>query len=128
MDEKKLLEKLKKSTQYTEIPKKLEPDHIHSVLKDKTVKKQKSRSPVYKITALAAALLVIFVIAWQFQPIGDNPDKNVGSQSAEVAKDTADNTKETAAVYAQGDMAPIDNYDTLFEKLKENIIKNEQQP
>ena len=127
MDEKKLLDKIKKATEYTDIPEKLEPDHIPGLLKGKKTNKTPNPSPVFKIAALAAALLIIFVIAWQYQPVRNTADGDAkDSEALNSSVETTAPKEEAAEVYADGEIAPVDSYNTLYNRLKESFTMKEE--
>ena len=97
MDERNMLEKIRKSASHIDAPEALKPEQIEELVQGKEQKRK--RFPVYRMGAAAAILLLVFAAMWQAGPGGMiRLDKNE-KMTAEIPEETeaAEAAVETAA-------------------------------
>ena len=84
MDEKKMLERIKKSAEPIDVPESLKPEFMEDILKEKEQKRRKI--PLYRAGAAAAAALIALVALWQINHIGmqqeDRPQMEGSTEAA----------------------------------------------
>lgn len=132
MDEKKILDHIRRSADDIEVPDSLHPDQVKERLEFVEPKKGKSSS-LYRLGGLAAALLITFAALWQADRLGVFSPKN--SQNSSSAADSSETERQTPSSHqeqetegldgaAQG-LKPSSDYDTIYEILKENFSSEE---
>ncbi|MDY3918304.1 MAG: beta-propeller domain-containing protein [Candidatus Limivivens sp.] len=128
MDEKKWMEKIRDSAEGTEIPKSLEPEEMEKRLKK--TKQEKKRFPYYKVSGLAAALLLVVAAAWQVRGIQKDgtvdPETVLSGKTAAQTQEseTAAEPRESETAAESQEEAPFhsaESYDEIYERLKEQF-------
>lgn len=68
MDEKKMLEQIRKSAEHVDVPEALRPEQVEELIRGK--EQRKGRRPAYRICAAAAVVLLLCGAAWQVSRTG----------------------------------------------------------
>ena len=85
MDERKMLEEIRRSAGKIDAPESLRPEHVEDMVRGRQQKKKKL--PVYQIGGMAAAILLIFAAAWQAGNIGDQGEPERAAALTEAAQE-----------------------------------------
>lgn len=130
MDEKNLLDRIRKSADSLETPDSLHPDQIKKKL-ELAEPKKKPLSSFRKAAAAAAVLVLGFVSLWQTDRMGilspDDPTQNL----TEASKNGTGGKEETEAAAAQAEMeteaqpedsSSLSDYENLYLTLKEHFV------
>lgn len=152
MYEKDLLNRIKKSADSVEPPESLDPDHIKDRLEHYTPPLdagKKKKFPVYRLGAAAAVLLIALISVWTVNRIPNqsiseiasgssgNQDAGAGEGLTEAAtapengqeSSVDDNGNDTVIsepkTSPNGKVAPIQNYDVLYNTLVKNFSMQE---
>lgn len=123
MDEKKMLERIKKSAEPIDVPESLKPEFMEDILKEKEQKRRKI--PLYR--AAAAAALIALVALWQINHIGmqqeDRPQMEGSTEAAgyteaagleEYVKETGAPEKTDAAADGAGVIPHVSSEEELY--------------
>ncbi len=125
MDEKKMLERIKKSAEPIDVPESLKPEFMEDILKEKEQKRRKI--PLYRAGAAAAAALIALVALWQINHIGmqqeDRPQMEGSTEAAgyteaagleEYVKETGAPEKTDAAADGAGVIPHVSSEEELY--------------
>lgn len=125
MDEKKMLERIKKSAEPIDVPESLKPEFMEDILKEKEQKRRKI--PLYRVGAAAAAALIALVALWQINHIGmqqeDRPQMEGSTEAAgyteaagleEYVKETGAPEKTDAAADGAGVIPHVSSEEELY--------------
>ncbi len=125
MDEKKMLERIKKSAEPIDVPESLKPEFMEDILKEKEQKRRKI--PLYRAGAAAAAALIALVALWQINHIGmqqeDRPQMEGSTGAAgyteaagleEYVKETGAPEKTDAAADGAGVIPHVSSEEELY--------------
>ena len=125
MDEKKMLERIKKSAEPIDVPESLKPEFMEDILKEKEQKRRKI--PLYRVGAAAAAALIALVALWQINHIGmqqeDRPQMEGSTEAAgyteaagleEYVKETGALEKTDAAADGAGVIPHVSSEEELY--------------
>lgn len=140
MDEKDLLNRIKKSADSVQPPKSLNPDQIQDRLEHVTPPLdagKKKKFPIYRIGAAAAVILIALVCVWTINRIPSQPQNEMAAGSKESLTEAAElenslapsddiDTDNEAIITAphsspDGKVAPVRNYDVLYNTLAEHF-------
>ncbi|MEY8428261.1 beta-propeller domain-containing protein [Lachnospiraceae bacterium 46-15] len=130
MDEKKILEQIKKSAESMDVPDSLKPKCMEDILKEK--EQRRGKFPLYRMGAAAAAVLIVLVALWQMNHIGvqkeDRPQMEVSTEAAqdteaaglkEYAEETGAPEKTDAAADEQEVIPHVSSKEELYLALEE---------
>lgn len=97
MDERNMLEQIRRSASHIEAPESLKPEQIEELVQGKAQKSR--RLPIYRLGAAAAVLFLVFAVLWQTGPGGVIRLGGDQKMEAETSKHTegAELAAETAA-------------------------------
>lgn len=125
MDEKKMLERIKKSAEPIDVPESLKPEFMEDILKEKEQKRRKI--PLYRAGAAAAAALIALVALWQINHIGmqqeDRPQMEGSTEAAgyteaagleEYVKETGAPEKTDTAADGAGVIPHVSSEEELY--------------
>lgn len=140
MDEKDLLNRIKKSADSVQPPKSLNPDQIQDRLEHVTPPLdagKKKKFPIYRIGAAAAVILIALVCVWTINRIPSQPQNEMAAGSKESLTEAAElenslapsddiDTDNEAVITApqsspDGKVVPVRNYDVLYNTLAEHF-------
>ncbi len=147
MDEKDLLNRIKKSADSVQPPTSLNPDQIQDRLEHVTPPLdtgKKKKFPIYRIGAAAAVLLIALVCAWTVNRIPSQPQNEMAASNDEAgaksmnkslteaagepenSQTPSDDTGNDAVITApnsspDGKVVPVRNYDVLYNTLAEHF-------
>lgn len=147
MDEKDLLNRIKKSADSVQPPTSLNPDQIQDRLEHVTPPLdtgKKKKFPIYRIGAAAAVLLIALVCAWTVNRIPSQPQNEMAASKDEAGAKSmnkslteaagepenspapSDDTGNDAVITApnsspDGKVVPVRNYDVLYNTLAEHF-------
>lgn len=115
MDEKKILDQIKKSADNLDIPDSLKPDNIEEKIKSSNPKK-KGTVFAYKMGGLAAVLLLTLIVVWQVGRIGRLSEENTAETNAFVQEQESQNVAEDAAEF-QKTIVHAESYEEIYQAL-----------
>jgi len=130
MDEKNMLERIRKSASHIDAPEALKPEQIEELVQGKEQKRK--RFPVYRMGAAAAILLLVFVFVWQAGPgevirLGKNekmaaemPEETEAAEAA--AETTADREEAEGATESAEAVAEAETEAWAAENEEEEVI------
>ncbi len=133
MNDEKLLDKIRSSSDHIEVPESLRPDAIRKKLEQEEMQISTPRFPLYRWGGVVAAALVLLAGIWGITQAGwlrpaggDTAAKDMSAESMEESTEEiapaniSENPSETDENASETAFAPVGSYKELYDSLKQN--------